>query len=87
MADPQEAARRLDRAVIQRAAEHARRTSGRVELLPTREQVSLVLRALADHTSITEALEHRPDPDSPWPHATSLGRWYHDVADAMEGGI
>lgn len=47
-------------------------------------QVSLVLRALADHTGIMDALSHSID-DHPWAHATSVGRWYHDVADVLEG--
>lgn len=47
-------------------------------------QIALVLHALADHTAIMEALKHRPDPDSPWPEATSIGRWLHDVADDIE---
>jgi len=32
---------------------------------PTRKQVAMVLHALADHTAIMSALEHRPDPTSP----------------------
>lgn len=49
----------------------------------TRDQVAVVLHALADHTAIMEALRHRPDPDSPWPQATSVGRWLHDVGDQL----
>lgn len=52
---------------------------------PTARQIAMVLHALADHTAIEAALRHRPDPDSPWPHATSMGRWFHDVGDQMEG--
>lgn len=52
---------------------------------PTAMQVAMVLHALADHTAIMEMLKHRPDPTSPWPKATSVGRWFHDVGDAMEG--
>ncbi len=48
------------------------------------EQVAVVVRALADHTMIMDALQHRPDPKSPWPQATSLGRWFHDVADQAD---
>lgn len=51
--------------------------------LPSREQVALVLHALADHTAIMAMLEHRPDPTSPWPQATSVGRWFHDVGDEL----
>ena len=49
----------------------------------TRDEVAIVLHALADHTAIQAALRWRPDPDSPWPHATSVGRWLHDVADQL----
>lgn len=52
--------------------------------MPTEKQVAAVLHALADHTSIMEALKHRPDPTSPWLEATSVGRWFHDVADSLE---
>jgi hypothetical protein len=51
---------------------------------PSRKQVAMVLHALADHTAIMSALEHRPDPASPWPQATSVGRWLHDVGDDLE---
>lgn len=50
----------------------------------TRQQVAVVLRALADHTAITAALRWRVDPDSPWPEATSIGRWLHDTADQVD---
>jgi hypothetical protein len=50
----------------------------------TRNQVAIVLHALADHTAITEALRYRRDESSPWPEANSLGRWFHDTADQME---
>lgn len=52
--------------------------------MPTPIQVAIVLHALADHTAIMEMLEHRPDPTSPWPHATSVGRWFHDVGHELE---
>lgn len=45
--------------------------------------VACVLKALADHTLIMEMIEHRPDPSSPWPEATSVGRWFHDAADKL----
>lgn len=50
-------------------------------------QVAIVLHALADHTAIQAALAHRPDPTSPWPHATSMGRWFHDVADQLTESV
>ncbi len=43
----------------------------------------MVLHALADHTAIQAALRHRFEPGY-WPEATSMGRWYHDVADVLE---
>lgn len=49
----------------------------------TRDQVAVVLHALADHTAIQAALAYRVDPSSPWPQATSMGRWYHDVGDQL----
>lgn len=51
---------------------------------PNAKQVAMVLHALADHTAIMEMLKHRPDPTSPWPDATSIGRWFHDVGDELE---
>lgn len=50
----------------------------------TREQVAIVLHALADHTALTAALEYRRDPSNPWPEATSLGRWFHEMGDQLE---
>jgi hypothetical protein len=44
-------------------------------------QVACVLKALADHTLIMQMISHRPDESSPWPEATSVGRWMHDVSD------
>lgn len=52
----------------------------------SRDQVAVVLHALADHTAIQAALVYRPDLASPWPHATSMGRWLHDVADDLDPG-
>ncbi len=52
--------------------------------IPSSRQVAMVLHALADHTAIMQMLEHRPDLTSPWPKATSIGRWFHDVGDALE---
>jgi len=30
------------------------------------------------------ALQHRRDDSSPWPEATSIGRWLHDVGNDLE---
>lgn len=51
---------------------------------PNANQVAMVLHALADHTAIMEALKYRPDLTSPWPEATSIGRWMHDTGDQIE---
>ena len=50
----------------------------------TPEQVAVVLHALADHTALQAALAYRRDIASPWPEATSLGRWLHEVGDQLE---
>lgn len=63
---------------------YRQRERGFTEPLPSSSQVAMVLHALADHTAIMSALQHRPDPNSPWPEATSIGRWFHDVADELE---
>lgn len=47
-----------------------------------RDQVAVVLHALADHTALMAALEHRRE-DTPWPEATSVGRWLHDVGNQL----
>lgn len=52
---------------------------------PSPQQVAIVLHALADHTAIMSAFGHNPDPTSPWPEATSIGRWLHDVGYELEG--
>lgn len=49
----------------------------------TEYQVACVLKALADHTLNMQMISHRPDDTSPWPEATSVGRWMHDVSDRM----
>src|ERR1700730_7885077 len=54
------------------------------EPLPTPRQVAMVLHALADHTAIMSAIEHRRDNTSPWPEALSVGRWFHDVGNDLE---
>lgn len=73
----QEAADRLMRQIS-----YEQRRGG--ETLPSKRQVAMVLHALADHTAIMVALQHRPDPTSPWPKATSIGRWLHDVGNDLE---
>jgi len=50
----------------------------------TPQQVAVVLHALADHTAIMTMLDHRLDETSPWPEATSIGRWFHDVGNELE---
>jgi hypothetical protein len=61
---------------------------------PTRKQVGMVLNALADHTAIMEMcqldrLEHigsnKGQETKYWPTETSIGRWFHAVADDLEG--
>lgn len=74
----QDAKDRLMEAVTR---EHQLHGGGR----PTPLQVAIVLHALADHTAIMYMLKHRPDPESPWPQATSVGRFFHDLGYEMEG--
>lgn len=54
----------------------------------TRAQVAVVMHALADHTAIQAAMTYDPPRDDtyPWPVATSIGRWFHAVADELEYG-
>lgn len=50
----------------------------------SREQVAIVLHALADHTAIMVALNYDMERRrGPWPEATGMGRWFHDVADQL----
>ncbi len=50
--------------------------------LPSRMQLALAYRALADHTLLMAALEFsREAEDRFWPEATSLGRFFHALAD------
>lgn len=49
-----------------------------------KEQIATVLHALADHTAIMGMLQYRKERISPWPEATSIGRWFHDVGYALE---
>lgn len=50
------------------------------------DQVAVVLRALADHTALVEALAFEVPEDGvlPWPEAHSVGRWLHAVADQLD---
>ncbi len=59
----------------------------------TREQVAVVLHALADHTALEAARVHDrlerghlgsgPARVALWPTSTSIGRWLHDTADQL----
>lgn len=49
----------------------------------TRDEVAVVLHALADHTALEAARTHRRPDDGHWPTSTSIGRWLHDVADQL----
>ncbi|NHW45921.1 hypothetical protein HAV21_03285 [Paenarthrobacter sp. MSM-2-10-13] len=73
---PIDAAKRLMNNLELRAKEYE-------TTVPTDYQVGLVLKALADHTAIMQALKYRPDPTSPWVDATSIGRWLHDTGDVL----
>ncbi len=56
----------------------------------TPAQVAVVLHALADHTALEAARVysrtdlHDRTRESPWPTSTSIGRWLHDTANALE---
>lgn len=43
-------------------------------------ELARVFEAMADHTLIMGMIHHQPDPTSPWPEATSVGRWMHSAA-------
>lgn len=49
----------------------------------TRDEVAVVLHALADHTALLAALDYSRPTDGHWPEATSVGRWLHDTADQL----
>lgn len=62
---------------------------------PTPLQVAMVLRSMADHTAIMEMTRYdrmgkAPQGEDPtketayWPTETSIGRWFHAVADQLE---
>lgn len=61
----------------------------RDEPKPTRQQVSAVLHALADHTAITNMLAVAEDMggSSTWPEATGIGRYYQRLGDALEAPV
>lgn len=58
----------------------------------TREEVAVVLHALADHTALeaarvydrreTGSLSAEPRP-ALWPTSTSIGRWLHDTGNQL----
>jgi hypothetical protein len=71
------AADRVMRSLDYRLAPDARRL--------TRQEVAVVLHALADHTMLEAAREWRRDDDgAPWPTSRSVGRFLHDTADQLE---
>lgn len=67
--------------ILANVKQRARELESSGEITPY--QVGIVLKALADHTAIMAMIAHRPDPTSPWPEATSIGRWFHDVGDNL----
>lgn len=57
---------------------------------PTRKQVAMVLGALADHTAIMHMVQfdrmskwNKGQEEELWPTETSIGRWFHAVADDL----
>lgn len=81
----QPAHERLMQAVHREANFYLSQPKNHGNATPTPIQVAVVLHALADHTAIMSMLNHRHDETSPWPHATSVGRWFHDVGHDLEG--
>lgn len=73
---------------LMRSLDYRLSRSGTPRLTP--EQVAVVLHALADHTALEAARVYSRsdlwdrDRESPWPTSTSIGRWLHDTADALE---
>ncbi len=53
---------------------------------PSPDQIAMVLHALADHTSLMQALDWSREPGGDWPAATSVGRWLHAYGDYIESG-
>lgn len=80
----QDAHKRLMESVAKESKFYLNQPMHAGEKPPSPIQVAIVLHALADHTAIMSMLNHRPDPTSPWPHATSVGRWFHDVGHDLE---
>jgi hypothetical protein len=69
-----------DQSAADRLMQQIRYEQRRIDVpLPNRRQVAMMLHALADHTAIMSALQHRRDDTSPWPEATSIGRWLHEL--------
>ncbi len=53
--------------------------------MPSNRQIAMVLHALADHTSIMQALNFDPEPGrTRWPSATSVGRFLHAYGDRFD---
>jgi hypothetical protein len=75
---------------LMRSLDYRLSPPGTPHLIPA--QVAVVLHALADHTALEAARVysradlHDRDKESPWPTSTSIGRWLHDTADALEAG-
>lgn len=80
----QPAHERLMESVSRQAKFYLNQPMHKGETPPSAIQVAIVLHALADHTAIMQMLAYRPDSTSPWPQATSAGRWLHDVGNDLE---
>lgn len=72
---------RLRRQVERECAQH-----GYGEQPPSNAQIAMVLHALADHTSLMQAVGWRRG-EGPWPEATSVGRWLHHYGDHMRDSV
>lgn len=66
-----------------RRAIEVRRREWSNEVQVSDAQVALVCRAFADHTLLMQALKFDVS-DGPWPEATSLGRFFHYMADEFK---
>lgn len=59
---------------------------------PNKNQVAMVLHALADHTAIMQMVNYdmrdtypnRDQKTKYWPTETSIGRWFHAVGSELE---
>jgi hypothetical protein len=49
----------------------------------TDRQLAMVMHALADHTLIQAAMAYDTS-QTPWPEATSIGRFFHAVGDLLD---